>query len=419
MGTPVAPGNRGVMALGASLVGLCHEAAPGAEVCFLQLHRPWENVVVQTSTGPCSVPVVTCQLSPKAPRERQLAWILLLAICYRIFPMLRDSIRRRSEWIRTIAEADLVGDIRGGDSFSDIYGLKRFVIAFLVVWTVILVRGSIVHFPQTYGPFKSPVAKKIAAFLLRRSSFVVARDVESQRIAQELIGSKPSVHLSPDVAFSLQSSPPAIIKADPPWKDLPSERLIGINVNGLMYNGGYTRNDMFGLKLDYRAFLPRLVEALLAAHDGDIILVPHTYAREGDVESDNEACLKLRAALSPENARRLTVITGDYDQHEIKGVIGKCGFFIGSRMHACIAALSQGIPCIGVAYSMKFHGVFDSVGVGDWVVDGRTASTEEALSRIMTLFHKRQEASQTLRPRVIAAKAALSDIFAKLLAKES
>ena len=46
-----------------------------------------------------------------------------------------------------------------------------------------------------------------------------------------------------------------------------------------------------------------------------------------------------------------------------KAVIGQCDFFIGSRMHACIAALSQGVPCVGVAYSMKFAGVFDTVGM--------------------------------------------------------
>ena len=65
------------------------------------------------------------------------------------------------------------------------------------------------------------------------------------------------------------------------------------------------------------------------------------------------------------------IVDREYDQHEIKGVIGMCDFFVGSRMHACIGALSQGIPCVGVAYSMKFRGVFESVGVADWVVDSR------------------------------------------------
>jgi len=73
--------------------------------------------------------------------------------------------------------------------------------------------------------------------------------------------------------------------------------VIGLNVNGLMVNGGYTRKNMFGLKLDYPSFLAAMIKALLAEHQGELWLVPHTYAPPGDVESDPEACCKVRAAL--------------------------------------------------------------------------------------------------------------------------
>ena len=43
------------------------------------------------------------------------------------------------------------------------------------------------------------------------------------------------------------------------------------------------------------------------------------------------------------------MIAHEYDQHAIKSIIGRCDFFIGSRMHACIAALSQKIPTAAVA----------------------------------------------------------------------
>jgi polysaccharide pyruvyl transferase WcaK-like protein len=100
-------------------------------------------------------------------------------------------------------------------------------------------------------------------------------------------------------------------------------------------------------------------------------------------------------------------VTREYDQHEIKGVIGLCDFFIGSRMHACIAALSQGIPTVGVAYSRKFEGVFETVGASDWVIDGRTQCVREALSRIAELFAQKDARTPILRARVAAAQAEL------------
>ena len=77
-----------------------------------------------------------------------------------------------------------------------------------------------------------------------------------------------------------------------------------------------------------------------------------------------------------------------------------CVFFIGSRMHACIAALSQGVSAGAVAYSRKFKGMFDSVGVGEVVVDARTTSADAAIDKIMKTFDERVMVLSTLSKRV-------------------
>lgn len=417
MGTPVAPGNRGVMALGASIVDLCLGAAPNATVKFLQVHKPADDVVVRTKRGDFSIPVVTCRMSPRAQLRDQLLWILVMSITYRLIPikLVRDQIRQTIPWIDAVLSADLVGDVRGGDSFSDIYGLKRFCLAFLPVWTVLILKGSILHFPQTYGPFKSKSARMIARFLLRRSSAVIARDPESQRIAQELVGDHLKVKLSPDVAFALCPRRPDVMEVDPPLADgLPGDT-IGINVNGLMLNGGYTGGNTFGLKLDYGSFLRRMIVSLLEKYPADILLVPHTFAIAGDPESDNHACWQLREDLPAELQPRIRIVTGDYDAHELKGIIGQCGFFIGSRMHSCIAALSQGVPCVGVAYSMKFKGVFDSVGKKDWVIDARNVDDEGAVSSILTLYSSREAARKVLSENADLARGRLQEVFGEIV----
>lgn len=414
MGTPVAPGNRGVMALGASLVDLLHKAAPGARFSFLQLHTPWDDVVVQTADGPLQVAVVTCRLSPRALLRDHLAWILLLSAFYKAVPSLRSTIKKHSPWIYTVAESDLIGDIRGGDSFSDIYGLRRFIIAALPVISVILIRGEIAHFPQTYGPFKSRIARRVARFLLSRSSAIIARDEESQVMANSLVPPTAAVILSPDVAFALHPMRPAMIATRPQSPEGFPEGQIGLNVNALMYNGGYTRRNMFTLQLDYQSFLPKLIETLLCESERDVILVPHTYAAHGDVESDNEACLRVQDQVQSEFRHRVRVLDGEYDQHELKGVIGRCEFFIGSRMHSCIAALSQGIPCVGVAYSMKFRGVFQSVGMADWVVDCRDADESKAIARILNLYKSREHVRAGLKERADEARLHLGKVFRDL-----
>jgi len=352
--------------------------------------------------------------------KNHLFWISFLSLIYRLFPLkgIQRTIRKHSPWINALAASDLAGDVRGGDSFSDIYGLKRFILAFLPAWTVILVKGSIVHLPQTYGPFKTRTGRFLARYLLRRSSAVIARDKASQRVAQELVGNKLQVKLSPDVAFSLEPVVPDRIALEPaPTSHEDNGRtIIGLNVNGLMYHGGYTRNNMFGLRLDYAALLPELITALLEDPNAEIWLVPHTWAEPGNVESDNGACAELRHRLPEALKPRVRLVATEYDQHEIKGVIGQCDAFVGSRMHSCIAALSQGIPCVGIAYSMKFQGVFESVGMGDWVVDGREADNDEAIKKTVQLLATREQARPALIKASEKARKDLEQVFRELLA---
>ncbi len=422
MGTPVSSGNRGVMALGASLVRLCREAGAHQIAMFVGHHQPSE-AVYSVGGQNLRVRVVNYRLSPRARPCEHLAWIVLACLGYRCIPLkrMRRWLSRHTPWIAELERTAFVGDIRGGDSFSDLYGWRRFVLGFLATWSVLLVKGRVVYFPQTYGPYQRRWTAWLAGYLLRRSRVIVARDRESQRVAQELVGDTTSVWLSPDVAFALEACVPAGIETDPP---LPANadsivvrgvKPIGVNVNGLMYTGGYTQANMFGLELNYAQLMPGLIEALLREHEGELWLIPHTYAPPESVESDPEVCLRVRAALPPSLQARVRIVTGEYDCDEIKGVIGQCDFFLGSRMHACIAALSQGIPTVGIAYSRKFEGVFESVGVRDWVIDGRHTSNEEAIRRALELYRQREGVRERIAREAEEAPARLREVFAELV----
>jgi len=417
LGLSMSSRNQGVRALGVSLVVLCKRFAPAARIRLLIGNARPDVMSYRMDGTACSVPVVNYRLSPKSALRDHLAWIVLMSALYRALPfcLARRIISRATPWIAALEQSAYCGDIRGGDSFSDIYGMKRFVTGCLAAWTVLLVKGSIMQFPQTYGPFKRPVARRMARYLLRRSSLVVARDKASQQVAQELVGPSREVLLCPDVAFSLEALRPESPQLDPPLAGSAPSGIIGVNVNGLMYRGGYTRSNMFGLRLDYPAFLRQLLMTLLEEQAHEVWLVPHTYAAAGDVESDPEASYQLRESLPHDLQERVRIVRQEYDPHEVKGMIGMCDFFIGSRMHSCIAALSQGIPCVGVAYSMKFRGVFESVGMEHWVIDGREVDADDAACRVIQLYRSREDVREPLRHNAAAARQRLAQTFEEML----
>jgi colanic acid/amylovoran biosynthesis protein len=421
MGTPMRTANRGVSALGASLVKLVRGAEPGVEVFMLIGSQDQQPVSVMAGSDNILVPVVNYRVTPKATLRQNLFWIAFIALVYRALPItwLREKIVAHCPWIKAVRNAHVIGDIRGGDSFSDIYGLRSYLLASLSVMTVIWVRGDIVLFPQTYGPYKRAVTRMVARYILRRSSWILSRDQEGMETVRKLIGPTEKVRYCPDVAFALDAARPAVLPIAPPLPVKSQVCLVGLNINGLMFNGGYSRHNMFGLKLDYRSFLEQLMSRLLEKESLHVLLVPHNFARTGDVESDPDACGAILRSV-PESARsRVHMVTEDCDQNKIKGIIGECDFFIGSRMHSCIAALSQGIPAVGVAYSKKFIGVFESVGASDWVVDGRQSDENDAISLIFSGLEQRDRIRERLAGKAEDAQRILRETFASLLSREA
>lgn len=417
MGAWLHTGNRGVSALAVSVLKLVCDFRPQSTIVSMIGSRQGGSADVELKGASRPVCVINYRLSPRAKLGEQLWFIAAMSLVWRAVRLqaIREAIARRVPWIKAAAEADFVGDIRGGDSFSDIYGLRNFAIDCLAVASIIWVRGSIQLLPQTYGPFRSRIAERLARYIMLRAGAILCRDRASIDEVSRITGGRKKGRLCPDVAFELDSIRPELPQIEPRLPAGADAQIIGINVNGLVYHGGYTRSNMFGLKLDYRDFVKRLVEQLLADESIHVLLVPHTFAPPTSVESDPAACREVLASVPAPARDRVHIVTEEYDQHRIKGVIGMCDFFIGSRLHACIGALSQGIPTIGVAYSRKFRGVFETVGAEDWVIDGRADDAASALARVSSLYRQRAEYRKSLQARVSSARTDLRRVFAEML----
>jgi colanic acid/amylovoran biosynthesis protein len=368
-------GNRGVRALGVSLAGLFATASPGVDVVYHYPGRVSGSRTVPTSDSDLEVGIRNYRMSPKSRAAENLLIILALAFLHRV------GIRgpaRGNPWLRSLLDADLVGEIRGGDSFSDIYGVRRFFFGCLPLVSVLLLRRRYVLLPQTYGPFRSRAARHLASTLLRRADSILTRDRNCEAIVRDLCGRSPL--FCPDVAFTLASRRPDRVTGLPPeLPRTPGEFVVGVNVSGLLYMGGYTGRNMFGLQSEYPALIDKLLEELLQRTNAKILLVPHVFGSE----REEEACASIMRTLAPRYPGRVFAVTEALSASELKWVIGQTDFFVGSRMHACIAALSQCVPAIALAYSDKFRGVFDSVGVGQAVIDLRNTPLSEVVDQTL------------------------------------
>lgn len=288
---------------------------------------------------------------------------------------------------QALGECDVVLDIGGGDSFTDIYGAKRFGYLWGSKFAAKLLGKPLVLSPQTIGPFDKFWSRALAGYIAERADKVFARDPRSFAALAE-IAPDAKAQLATDVAFAM-----------------PFDRVdhgdgvhFGINVSGLLFNGGYSGANEFGMEIDYPAFTRKLIAALLQRGDVKVHLVPHVLSDAMPQDDDRAAIAKLvkefpRAHAAPDFAGPI----------EAKSYIAGLDMLVGGRMHACIAAHSSGVPVIPVAYSRKFAGLFEGILGYPYIVPVTGMSSHDALAFVLDRFERRDKlaaASAASRPRV-------------------
>jgi polysaccharide pyruvyl transferase WcaK-like protein len=412
LGAAFDTGNLGVSALAESSIKIILNRWPGAEVTLLGSGSQDGEHRLEISGRPVRVSVMCMRFCKNVFLRSHFCVLLLNALVLKVMPWkgVGRLLSAANPYVKRLLETDKVFDITGGDSFSDIYGLRRFLIyGFLQKWLVTLFGKELILLPQTYGPCQRRMTRLMARCILKRVSAAYARDRSSVEYAQNLLGrhgANGKVRFMPDVAFVLDSHEPQRIDVGSLREARTEDSIVvGLNISGLLFNGGYTQENMFGLKTDYRDLVYGVVEFLMMDSRVLVLLVPHVLTPSRSVEDDPGACLHVYETLGGKYPGRLFLARGSYDHNGIKHIIGLCDFFIGSRMHACIAALSQSIPTVAIAYSRKFQGVFETIGLEDCVADASRCGKDELVSIVKAGLERRNSTRAQLNDVIPKVKA--------------
>lgn len=418
LGASFDTGNMGVSALAESTIKCILHRWPDAEIVLIAGSREAGEHRLKIDNKDVLVNKLPIRISKNIFRSNHFLVFLFYAILLKVVPCrrFRSFVIRKNRYVKDLIETDFVADISGGDSFSDIYGMYRFVFVVIFKWLVIFFGKPLILLPQTYGPFKSRIAKSIARYILKKTQTIFSRDKVGVDYLRGVLDDKDftsKVRFAPDVAFVLDSRKPEHLAIEPSANIRAHNSIIvGLNISGLLFNGGYTGDNMFGLRTDYRTLVQDVVKMLLKDESTVVLLVPHMFPQAVyKVESDPDACLKVYEMLRKVYPGRIFLVKGGYDQGEIKYIIGFCDFFIGSRMHSCIAALSQCIPTVGLAYSSKFQGVFESVGLAYYVADARKCDENQVLEKVKLVFEDRYNIREHLKQTIPQIQERILEMF--------
>lgn len=409
-GAAPSTGNLGVSALYHSAVAGVLSAHPLAQITVFDFGR---------GSGPLQVRLGTAQhrVTRMAANNSKRFWRMDSMACMRLMGRLGGL---GNPAVRVVRNSQAVWDVSGGDSFTDLYGEKRFWTTTHPKFLALELGRPLVLLPQTYGPFETPRLRTLAEEVTRKATVAWARDERSFEALRELLGPEldPARHrVGVDLAFGLPTTEPRMGMLDSKTKAWLGEPAgaVGINVSGLIYLDPSAAKTRYGFRADYAELIDGLVRSLVERGER-VILVPHVIEPKGNIESDPEACARVREQLPEALRKQVSILTPPYTASEVKAVLGRLRWFCGTRMHSTIGSLSSGVPTAAVAYSLKFQGVFETCDQAEGVADPRSLDTREALAHLLTSYDERSARGARLAAALPQVQAKVQEQMQHLLA---
>ena len=96
--------------------------------------------------------------------------------------------------LKKVKECDWIIDLTEGDSFSDIYGKRRFNSLTKQKDIICKMNIPLILGPQTYGPFNIKKNEKYVAKIIKKAKVVVARDYISAELIEKISEKKSTCY---------------------------------------------------------------------------------------------------------------------------------------------------------------------------------------------------------------------------------
>ncbi len=307
------------------------------------------------------------------------------------------------ELMRAYARADLVVAAGGGYLYttSAIHGNVVLLITVYSFFFGVLLGKPVSLYAQSIGPFAGTLQAWIVRQALSRVRLVEVREGVSRRLLDGWHLPTP-VQNATDAAFLLEACPPDGGLGIVGTRGKPT---IGMTVRKWFRNPDQ--------QVEYERTMASFVDWLVEEWGAEVVFLPQVTYAEGE-DDDREAARSVVASVARHD--RVRIVEDELGPEEIKWQCGRMDYFVGTRMHSNIFALSLGVPTVAIAYQPKTRGIMAALGLEDFVVPIEDLSLETLTNRFEALSRdeaKIREHLQEVLPEVEESAALAGSLIAE------
>lgn len=249
--------------------------------------------------------------------------------------------------------------------------------------------GRVILLPQAFGPLTVPRFQDSFRQILRVSDLAYARDPVSRDVALRYCpdGEEAKINCSPDLTIGEN------------FPEFP-ENSEAKNAIGIVLN--FRLTEQLSASVQETLFDEMRKFCLRLRPSGrKVVFILHEGVQD----------LKLCEALAEALPFKIPILK-DSDPRILKNTIGSCRVVIAQRYHACVGALSQGVPCFGMGWNHKYRALFKDFHSEDTVMDGVGTADAEQLGDFLGKvgdFVTSDESIDAERARLITRSVVLAD----------
>lgn len=207
---------------------------------------------------------------------------------------------------------------------------------------------------QSIGPFNNSADFRALKKFIRGANVIICREEITFRRLTEL--GINNIVQGADIAFNLMSKECDILN--------------GYNYNKDNINIGITVRNWLNPK-DQSKYENEIVHFICSEisenKNTHFYFMPQVIFERVD-DNDLIVSQKINEKIIGQYKDNIDIITDDLHPSELKYIIGKMDYFIGTRMHSNIFSLSSYVKTIAIAYEPKTVGIMEMLGLGNYSI---------------------------------------------------
>jgi colanic acid/amylovoran biosynthesis protein len=227
---------------------------------------------------------------------------------------------------------------------------------------------------QGLGPFNHILDRCVARMLFKHADVIGVRDGKrSEELVKSVSGQISKVVHTGDDALLIKPANYSNLMRVMEEEHLPSGSfLIGINIrDASSYSANYEKPNIIRYA--------NLLDTIVGESNRHLIFVPISYNDEDD---DRKSAQKIVDSMRFRD--RVSIIHNEYTPSELRGLIGKLHFAIGTSYHFLLFALSSNVPSVGVYqndyYKQKIEGLFSLFDMEEYCLDMNVNDLQTVIS---------------------------------------